>query len=97
MRPTTLLTLAAAMLMSPAALAYEPEVSSPSTSNRLECISTFRDLDRNWNGWLDPYEMNPYSKRLPTNVRSWEPIRETEFVDRCSGGRMLPQSGNNSN
>lgn len=83
--------LALAAFLGTAANAQRPEVNSPTSANRLDCVTTFRTLDSNANGVLEPREMNASDAALPTNVSTSVPISETDFVSRCSGDRMLPQ------
>lgn len=88
--------LASAIVAATPALAQQ-EVYSPATSNRLDCVSAFRDLDRNANGILEDGEVSSNDPRVPTSVSSSRPIGEEDFVRVCSGGRTLPQGGSPEN
>lgn len=75
----------------------QQDVYSPATSNRLDCVTTFRDLDRNADGVLAENEMSPSDPRIPTSVSTSRPIGEEDFVRLCAGGRTLPQGGSPEN
>lgn len=98
MRNTTWISVAAVtVLAASGALAQSGDVTSPTTSNTLDCVTNFRALDRNGNGILEAGEVGPNNSRLPTNISSARDITEEQFVRACAPSRTLPQGNSQRN